>query len=105
VRYRVAEAQRLHDTGKTEDCQKAALEAIAVSRGAPRWRQYAKLNVDQWDKRNLYRTRFDGLLDEDTLFTTITTLGGDAQRVYESCGGPANAPTTVEQEQSFHTCW
>jgi len=105
VRYRLAEARRLHDSGKSEDCQKAALEAIAVSRGAPRWRQYAKLNVDQWDKRGLYRTRFDGILDEDTLFSTVATLGAEAQRIYESCGGPAGAPTAALQEQSFHTCW
>lgn len=104
VRYRLTEARRLQASGKSEDCLKAALEAIAVARGMPRWRQYAKLNVDQWTDRIAYKTRFDGLLDEDTLFATVTTLGQEAEAVFASCGGAVNAPTTVAQEQSFHTC-
>jgi hypothetical protein len=104
VRYRLSEARRLQAAGKREDCQQAALEAVAVARGMPRWRQYAKLNVDQWADRIAYKTRFDGLLDEDTLFATVTTLGQEAESVFTSCGGAPGAPTTVAQEQSFHTC-
>ena len=105
VHYRLAEAKRLQAAGKTGDCQQAALEAIAVARGLPRWRQYAKLNVAKWKDGVLYRTRFDGMLDEDGLFATTATLGSEAETVYGACGGPASAPTTPEQEQSFHTCW
>jgi hypothetical protein len=105
VHYRLAEARRLQDAGKADDCQQAALEAIAVARGLPRWRQYAKLNVGHWTEHAGYRTRFDGVLDEDTLFATAATLGGDAEAVYAACGGSAGAHTTAAQEQSFHTCW
>ena len=105
VHYRLLEARRLQAAGKTADCQQAALEAVAVARGMPRWRQYAKLNVDDWTARTKYRTRFDGLLDEDTLFATTIGLGQEAEQVFVACGGAAGAPTTVAQEQSFHMCW
>lgn len=104
VRYRLAEARRLQTAGDTAGCQQAALEAVAVSRGMPRWRQYASLNTDQWKAWPRYRTRFDGTLDEDSLFALAIALGSDAQDVYASCGG--TSPTTnVADEQSFHTCW
>ena len=105
VHYRLAEARQLRAAGKTTECQQAALEAVAVARGLPRWRQYAKLNVAHWVDHPGYRTRFDGTLDEDTLFATAATLGGDAETVYAACGGVAGASTTAAQEQSFHACW
>jgi hypothetical protein len=105
IRYRLAEARALQAAGKAEGCQQAALEAIAVARGMPRWRQYAKLNVGQWRDNARYRTRFDGILDEDTLFADAQSLGTDAQAVFATCGGAPGAPTTAAQEQSFHTCW
>jgi hypothetical protein len=104
VHYRLAEARSLQKLANTAGCQQASLEAIAVSRGLPRWRQYAKLNVNRWTDNLLYRTRFDGTLDEDTLFATVGKLGGDAEAVYASCGG-GTATTAAEQEQSFHACW
>jgi hypothetical protein len=105
VHYRLVEARQLQADGKTAECQQAALEAVAVARGLPRWRQYMKLNVATWTDYAGYRTRFDGILDEDTLFATAATLGTEAEAVYTACGGPAGAATTVAQEQSFHTCW
>jgi hypothetical protein len=105
VHYRLDEARALQAAGKTTECQQAALEAVAVARGLPRWRQYMKLNVAKWTEHPGYRTRFDGVLDEDALFAEATRQGGEAQEVYAACGGPAAAPTTVAQEQSFHACW
>jgi len=105
VHYRLAEARRLEADGKLTECQQASLEAVAVARGMPRWRQYMQLNVDKWMSYERYRTRFDGTLDEDTLFTTAIAMGVEAEAVYVSCGGPAQVRTTPEQEQSFHTCW
>jgi hypothetical protein len=105
VHYRLVEARELQAAGKTDDCQQAALEAVAVARGLPRWRQYAKLNVKQWVAHAAYRTRFDGMFDEDALVEAATILGGEAEGVYVACGGPKGAPTTAAQEQSFHTCW
>ncbi|HEU0029183.1 MAG TPA: hypothetical protein VFQ53_01035 [Kofleriaceae bacterium] len=104
VHYRLAEAKRLQAAGKAEDCQQAALEAIAVARGLPRWRQYKKLNVAQWNDALVYETRFDGVLNEDALFATVASLGRDAEALHATCGG-ASTKTTVDQEQSFHTCW
>jgi hypothetical protein len=105
VHFRLAEARQLHATGKDAECQRAALEAVAVARGMPRWRQYVSLNANQWKAYPRYRTRFDGILDEETLFTTAGVLGSEAQGVYADCGGGATPKTLVEQEQSFHTCW
>lgn len=105
VHYRLLEARRLQAAGKLAECQQAAHEAVAVARGMPRWRQYAKLNVDQWIERKLYRTRFDGLLDEDALFAQTISLGSEAEKTFVACGGAANAPTSVADEQSFHMCW
>jgi hypothetical protein len=104
VHFRLAEAKRLQAASKAEQCQQAALEAVAVARGLPRWRQYKKLNVDEWNDKLLYKTRFDGLLDEDTLFATVTALGAEAETLYAACGG-ATPTTNVDQEQSFHMCW
>lgn len=105
VHYRAAEARALLAAGKSDACQQAALEAVAVSRGFARWRQYMKLNEGTWDKRDRYRTRFDGVVDEDTLAAKIQTMGTDAESTYGQCGGASGAQTTTEQEQSFHTCW
>ena len=105
VHYRLAEAKRLQAAGKDPECQQAALEAVAVARGLPRWRQYLKLNIGKWADHAGYRTRFDGVLDEDALFARTATLGTEAEAVYASCGGQGGASTTAEQEQSFHTCW
>lgn len=105
VHYRLVEAKRLQASGKREPCQQAALEAIAVARGLPRWRQYKKLNVDEWNDKLVYKTRFDGVIDEDALFAIVTGLGSEAEAVYAGCGGAAPATTNVDQEQSFHMCW
>ena len=105
VRYRLAEARRLRAARKTDECQTAALEAVAVARGLPRWRQYMKINVATWTDYAGYRTRFDGTLDEDAVFATAAALGLEAESVHVACGGPAGSPTQVAQEQSFHTCW
>jgi hypothetical protein len=64
-----------------------------------------KLNVAKWTDGATYRTRFDGTLDEESLFTRTARLGTDAETVYVACGGPAGAPTTADREQAFHTCW
>lgn len=105
VHYRLAEARRLQAAGKLPDCLRASLEAFAVARGLPRWRQYVSLNVGQWKASPRYRTRFDGILDEEALFATAMALGSEAQALHAECGGPANPRTTAAQEQSFHTCW
>ena len=105
VHYRLAEAKRLQHDRKSTECQQAAIEAIAVARGLPRWRQYVKLNIGKWVDHATYRTRFDGILDEDTLFATATQLGSEAEAIYAACGGANGAPTTPAQEQSFHACW
>ena len=105
VHYRLLEARRLEADGKSNECQQAALEAIAVARGMPRWRQYMSLNTDQWKPVARYRTRFDGVVDEDTLFATAIALGTEAEAVYVACGGAPSPKTAVEHEQSFHTFW
>jgi hypothetical protein len=105
VHYRLVEARRLQATGDLAGCAQAALEAVAVARGLPRWRQYVKLNAGTWVSHVGYRTRFDGTLDEDALFAAAAGLGDEARAVHAACGGPADATTTPAQEQSFHTCW
>lgn len=105
VHFRLAEARTMKTAGDQDKCQKAALEAIAVSRGLPRWRQYVALNINAWKSYARYRTRFDGWLDEDTLFATAARLGEEALAQYEACGGTPSPKTDVAQEQSFHRCW
>ena len=105
VHFRLLEARRLQADGKSSECMQAALEAIAVARGMPRWRQYMSLNTNKWKPPARYRTRFDGVLDEDTLFARAIALGTEAEAVYVTCGGSPNPKTTAEHEQSFHTCW
>lgn len=98
----VAREMKLQNHGDT--CREAALEAIAVARGLPRWRQYVKLNAGTWKDHPGYRTRFDGVLDEDALFAAAASLGNEAEQLYGQCGG-ADPKTTPQQEQSFHGCW
>lgn len=104
VHYRLLEARRLQAEHKETECLQAALEAIAVARGMPRWRQYMSLNTTKWKPVKRYRTRFDGTLDEDALFATAIALGAEAERVYADCGG-GRPKTSAKDEQSFHTCW
>jgi hypothetical protein len=105
VHFRLLEARRLQGDGKSSECMQAALEAIAVARGMPRWRQYMSLNTNQWKPAARYRTRFDGVLDEESLFAAAIALGTEAEAVYVACGGTPNPKTTVDHEQSFHGCW
>ncbi len=104
VRYRLAEALRLQAANDTAGCQQASREAVAVARGMPRWRQYASLNTNRWKSWPRYRTRFDGVLDEDSLFALAIALGSEAQDIHVACGG-TSLQTKVADEQSFHTCW
>jgi hypothetical protein len=103
VHYRLFEARRFQAEHKDGECQQAAHEAMAVARGLPRWRQYVTLNTGQWKAAKRYRTRYDGILDEDTLFTMAIMLGKEAEQIYAACGGTKK--TTAADEQSFHTCW
>lgn len=102
VHYRLVEARRFHDAHDDASCAKAATEAIAVARGLPRWRQYLTLNVNKWQAFAHYRTRADGVLDEDALFDRAAALGVEAA---SACGGTLAPKTTAAQEQSFHRCW
>jgi hypothetical protein len=103
VHYRLAQARQLQSAGNDAGCAEAALEAVATARGMPRWRQYAKLNVGQWTEGLAYRTRFDGTLDEDSLFAAVATLGAAAEQLYMTCA-LTNAVTKPEQEHAFHSC-
>ena len=105
VHYRLVEARRQLAAGARDACRTAALEAIAVARGMPRWRQYVALNIARWRTYARYRTRFDGLLDEDALFARVLELGAAAESVHAACGGAASPRTAVADEQSFHRCW
>ncbi|HEY0254633.1 MAG TPA: hypothetical protein VGC41_24065 [Kofleriaceae bacterium] len=104
VHFNLAVARELATSNDNEKCQQAALEAVAIARGLPRWRQYAKLNAGKWVEHPGYRTRFDGVLDEDSLFAIAGSLGHEAEQLYAQCGG-GEPKTTAEQEQSFHGCW
>lgn len=103
IHYRLAQATQLQAAGNEAGCAEAALEAVATARGMPRWRQYAKLNVGRWTEGLAYKTRFDGTLDEDSLFAAAAVLGTAAERIYAACAG-TNAQTTPEQEHAFHSC-
>lgn len=98
---RLAKARK----GSGEACQQASLEAIAVSRGMPRWRQYMQLNTTKWKASPRYHVRADGVLDEDALFARAAQLGTEALARHAECGGAANPKTTATQEQAFHGCF
>lgn len=102
IHYRLVEARRLHAVHDDVGCEKAATEAIAVAHGMPRWRQYQTLNANKWQAFPHYRTRADGILDEDQLFERAAALGAEA---VSACGGTLAPKTSARQEQSFHTCW
>jgi len=104
ARYRLAEAAQLDAAKKDEPCRAAATEALATARGLPRWRQYAKLNVGEWTEGLAYKTRWDGVLDEDTLFALAPTLAAEAEALLSKCGLVGRPPTTPAQEHGFHSC-
>jgi len=104
IHYRLAQAKQLKSAGNLNGCMEAALDAVATARGMPRWRQYAKLNVGKWTEGLAYKTRFDGTLDEDSLFAAATTLGSLSEIAYLDCSGTTSVHTTPEQEHAFHSC-
>jgi hypothetical protein len=96
IHYRLDEAKKLKDTDK-DGCQAAALQAIAFSRGLPKF----KKNLgDDWAGGLTYRTRYDGTLKEKALFAQVKKLGDDATKVYKACGG-GTPKTTDEDEMAF----
>lgn len=104
ARFRIAEAARLRDAGKDEDCRTAALDALATARGLPRWRQYAKLNTGVWKEGMAYKTRFDGIVDEDALFNLAPVLELEAKLLLAACNMVGTPPTKPEHEHAFHSC-
>jgi hypothetical protein len=102
--YRLDEAKKLQASGDAAGCRAAALEAIAVARGLPKWRDYMMSDRSWWINLT-YKTRYDGSLSEDALFKKTASLGKSALDAYHACGGTGNAVTSEAQEQSFHACW
>jgi hypothetical protein len=104
ARFRLAEAAQLRDAVKDEACRTAALDALATARGLPRWRQWAKLNTGVWKDGMAYKTRFDGILDEDALFALAPALEQEALQMLAACNLVGTPPTKPEQEHAFHSC-
>ncbi len=104
ARFRLAEAARLRDAVKDEPCRTAALDALATARGLPRWRQWAKLNTGVWKEGMAYKTRFDGILDEDGLFALAPVLEQEALQMLAACNMVGTPPTKPEAEHAFHSC-
>jgi len=97
--FRVDEATKLSAGGNKADCKKAALEAVAVSRGL------AKSNIGFADEDTAkYKTLFDGTLNRQALTKKLAELGKQATALYKGCGG-GEPRTSDEDEQSYHARW
>jgi hypothetical protein len=94
--YRLDEAQKLKDAGQNDDCQSAARQALAISRGLPKW----KAQKRDWKNGLTYKTRYDGTLSEADLFAKVASVGEQASTLYKTCGGSA-AETTESEEFTF----
>ena len=94
--FRIDEATRLAATDK-QGCQQAALQAIAFSRGLPKYK--TELGA-QWVAGLTYKTRYDGVVSEKRLFSKLRKLGARGLELYESCGG-TDPTTTPDDEMAF----
>ena len=96
IHFRINEATKLEATDK-EGCQAAALQAIAFSRGLPKFK---KQLGDDWAGGLTYKTRYDGVLSEKALFARVKKLGDEATKLYKKCGGKKPA-TSDDDELAF----
>jgi hypothetical protein len=93
MHFRIDEATKLKATDK-KGCQAAALQAIAFSRGLPKFK---KALGDDWAGGLTYKTRYDGVLNEKALFAKVKKLGDQATALYKQCGG--TKPTTTDEDE------
>jgi hypothetical protein len=93
IHYRVDEAEKLKSSDK-QGCQAAALQAVAFSRGLPKF----KANLGSgWASGLTYKTRYDGVLKEAALFAQVKKLGDQATALYKACGG--GTPKTSDADE------
>lgn len=91
--FRVDEATKLKSSDK-EGCKEAALQAVAFSRGLPKFKASLGSN---WGGGLTYKTRYDGVLSEKAMFAKMKQLGDQATALYKSCGG--GAPKTTDADE------
>ena len=96
IHYRIEEAKKLKASDK-QACQQAALQAVAFSRGIPKFKK--SLGSDSAEGLT-YKTRYDGVLTEVKAFARIKQLGTEALALYKSCGGGSGA-TKGDEEMAF----
>ncbi len=95
---RLDEAKRLKAAEDVAGCKIAARQAIAFSRGLPRFKK--NLGGD-WAQGLTYKTRADGTLKEKELFAKAAKLGAEAESVFASCGGEKKVATDEKEELGF----
>lgn len=98
--YRVDEAQKAKSAGDKALCMNAAKQAIAISRGLPKFRKDLKASGD-WVANATYKTRYDGTLKEDAVFKKLEELGTIAAKLHKECGGDGSPATTEAEENAF----
>jgi hypothetical protein len=76
-------------------CRAAAWHSLAIIRGLPRFRTQ-KTEAGTWKTGLKYKTRFDGLLTEDEVFTKLAAWEKDGVALFKKCGG--GEPDTKQYE-------
>jgi len=99
VHYRLDEAKQLQSTDE-KGCRTSSFFAVATARGLVKFRD-ARMKKKQWATGVKYKTRFDGELDEKTLFAKVATMEKEALALHKACGGAS--PLVTESHAPYTT--
>ena len=94
--YRLDEAKKAQTEKKDGVCQAAARQAVAISRGLPKFRKRA-VESDNWAEGRTYKTRYDAVLDEKALFKKLAAIAKEAEKAFKACGGKELDTTEAEE--------
>jgi hypothetical protein len=95
IHYRLDEAKKLAPSDKAS-CRAASFFAVATARGLRRFRDH-RIATKKWATGVSYKTRYDGVVDEKTLFAKAAQYEAEALALHKQCGGASPLVTEVKE--------
>lgn len=99
IRYRLDEAKQW-EKKEPEACQISTFFAVATARGVKKFRE-GRIAKKQWTPGLLYKTRYEGELDEKALFAKVDEYEKEALALHKKCGGTVPLVTHVKSSLMY----
>jgi hypothetical protein len=97
IHFRIDEAKTAKNDGRADACAQAALVAMALATGLPKFREVRR-KEGKWVKNIVYKTRWDDELSEAELFAKAERSKSMARKLYKGCGGTLPVPDFTDKD-------